>query len=318
MEPLKTFLLINKNEFCAGKDFKGSIIDILCNHLFKQGAKAKLENTYDEMARGINVEGDKKIIQLYPLDGTLIRDELKNPSIQRGDKVYAGHDLPVWRNDPDLAEIKIMVITQDPRRSDNEMTKNGMNPNDDCISISTPFGLHSQTYRSHKNRGLVHYLFNNLQEKLKKYNYNPKKLSFYYTDIYKFRGIAPAKDSNLPKDVKDKLNICIYIKVLKCEIETYKPDIILLMGNDAQNAWNEICNVLKDEISNGFNANTQTLPTPHPSPNANGKWKEKSEKWKEELKEHDLEISSFTADVKIDLIIELILKKLKDLNKIPL
>ena len=255
MEPLKTFLLINNNEFCAGEDFKGSIIDILCNHLFKQGAKAKLENTYDEMARGINVEGDKKIIQLYPLDGTLIRDELKNPSIQRGDKVYAGHDLPVWRNDPDLAEIKIMVITQDPRRSDNEMTKNGMNPNDDCISISTPFGLHSQTYRSHKNRGLVHYLFNDLQDELKKYNYTPEKLSIYYTDIYKFRGVA---SEDLDTENRD-----VYIEVLSCEIQRFDPNVILLMGKKAQDAWKTIYNS-NPTIINASNK-PKILPTPHPN-----------------------------------------------------
>lgn len=255
MEPLKTFLLINNNEFCAGEDFKGSIIDILCNHLFKQGAKAKLENTYDEMARGINVEGDKKIIQLYPLDGTLIRDELKNPSIQRGDKVYAGHDLPVWRNDPDLAEIKIMVITQDPRRSDNEMTKNGINPNDDCISISTPFGLHSQTYRSHKNRGLVHYLFNDLQDELKKYNYTPEKLSIYYTDIYKFRGVA---SEDLDTENRD-----VYIEVLSCEIQRFDPNVILLMGKKAQDAWKTIYNS-NPTIINSSNK-PKILPTPHPN-----------------------------------------------------
>lgn len=297
-------LTLNDNEFCAGPKFKDQIIDILYTHLFDRGAE--LEKIYDEMTVKIN-DPDKKIIKLYPLDGKRISNKLNKQLLQRNDFVYAGHDLPVWRNDPDQAKIKIMVITQDPRRSAVEMTANGMATTSDWISISTPFGLHSLTYRSHKNQGLVHYLFNKLQEKLAD-KYNPKDLSIYYTDIYKFRGVAPAKNSNEPKDVKDNLNIKIYIDVLKCEIKTYKPNIILLMGNDAQNAW--------DKISNDLNTNIQTLRTPHPSPNANGKWKDNSEKWKEELKEHDLEISSFTADVKIDLIIKLILKKLKDLNKL--
>lgn len=293
-------LIINNNEFCAGQIFKEKIIDILYKHLFKPGTY--LEIIYDEMTVKIK-DPDKKIIKLYPLDGKRISNKLNKQLLQRNGFVYAGHDLPVWRNDPDQAKIKIMVITQDPRRSTVEMTapKNNMKPTSDWISISTPFGLHSLTYRSNKNQGLVHYLFNDLQEELKKYNYNPEDLSIYYTDIYKFRGVAPAKNSNEPKDVKDNLNIKIYIDVLKCEIETYKPNIILLMGNDAQKAW--------DKISNDLNTDIQTLRTPHPSPTANGKW------INDYSKDYP-EISSFTADVKIDLIIKLILKKLKDLNKL--
>lgn len=290
-------LIINNNEFCAGQKFKDQIIDILYKHLFDPGTD--LEKIYDEMTVKIN-DPDKKIIKLYPLDGN-ISNKLNKRLLQRNDFVYAGHDLPVWRNNPDQAKIKIMVITQDPRRSAVEMTANGMDTTSDWISISTPFGLHSLTYRSNKNQGLVHYLFNDLQEELKKYNYNPEDLSIYYTDIYKFRGVAPAKNSNEPKDVKDNLNIKIYIDVLKCEIETYKPNIILLMGNDAQKAW--------DKISNDLNTDIQTLRTPHPSPTANGKW------INDYSKDYP-EISSFTADVKIDLIIKLILKKLKDLNKL--
>ena len=282
-------LIINNNEFCAGQKFKDQIIDILYKHLFDPGTD--LEKIYDEMTVKIN-DPDKKIIKLYPLDGN-ISNKLNKRLLQRNGFVYAGHDLPVWRNDPDQAKIKIMVITQDPRRSAVEMTapKNNMKPTSDWISISTPFGLHSLTYRSHKNKGLVHYLFNDLQEELQNYNYNPKDLSIYYTDIYKFRGVAPAKNSNEPKDVKDNLNIKIYIDVLKCEIKTYKPNIILLMGNDAQNAW--------DKISNDLNTDIQPLCTPHPSPTANGKWKEEYP-----------QKNSFTAEVKRDLIIKKLIPKL--------
>lgn len=286
-------LIINNNEFCAGQKFKDQIIDILYKHLFDPGTD--LEKIYDEMTVKIN-DPDKKIIKLYPLDGKRISNKLNEQLLQRNGFVYAGHDLPVWRNDPDQAKIKIMVITQDPRRSAVEMTapKNNMKPTSDWISISTPFGLHSLTYRSHKNKGLVHYLFNDLQEELKNYKYNPEDLSIYYTDIYKFRGVAPAKNSNEPKDVKDNLNIKIYIDVLKCEIETYKPNIILLMGNDAQKAW--------DKISNDFNTNIPTLRTPHPSPNANGKWKEEYP-----------QKNSFTADVKRNLILKKLKEDLKDM-----
>ena len=248
-----------------------------------------MEKIYEDMTKEINedviVACNRKIIKLYPCDGKNINDKLNKQCIQRNSVVYAGHDLPVWRNNPEQAKIRIMVITQDPRRNEVEMTNNGMLPTSNVIGISTPFGLHSQRYRSHKTRGLVHYLFNRLQEELKN-NCNSEELSIYYTDIYKFRGVAP-------KDVKDTPNMDIYVKVLRCEIEAYRPNVILLMGNDAQNAW--------DVISKNLKTNIQPLRTPHPSPNANGKWKEEYRG-----------ISSFTADVKINLI----LKRLKECLKI--
>ena len=185
-----------------------------------------------------------------------------------------------------------MVITQDPRRSYDEMNANGMSPTSDWIGISTPFGLHSLTYRSHKTKGLVHYLFNALQDELqKKYNYNPNDLSIYYTDVYKFRGVAPAKNSNTPNDVIDKPNMKIYAVVLRSEINLYKPDVIILMGKEAQNAWNS--------ISATISSNIPILSTPHPSPQANSKWKAKYPK-----------TSSFTACDKIDLILKELISKL--------
>ena len=276
-------LTIYDYDFCAGETFKKQIIEILYKYLFKK--TTNLETIYDEMTRNINVNtNNKKIIKLYQRDGTCLNDNLDTQSIQRNGSVYAGHDLPVWRNNPDNAKIKIMVITQDPRRSEVEMEGNKM-PNSKIISISTPFGLHSQTYRSHKTRGLVHYLFKDLQKELAdKYKYKPNELSIYYTDFYKFRGVAPNENSNAPKDVKDNCNIMRYVEVLRCEIEAYNPNVILLMGNDAQRAWNV--------ISKKISTNIKPLCTPHPSPNANRKWKERYP-----------EISSFTAENKRKLII---------------
>ena len=288
-------LNINKNEFCAGQKFKDQIIDILYKHLFDRGAE--LDKIYDEMTVKI-IDPDKKIIKLYPLDGKRISNKLNKQLLQRNDFVYAGHDLPVWRNDPDQAKIKIMVITQDPRRSAVEMTANGMHTTSDWISISTPFGLHSLTYRSHKNKGLVHYLFNDLQVELKNYKCNPEDLSIYYTDIYKFRGVAPAKNSNEPKDVKDNLNIKIYIDVLKCEIEAFKPNVILMMGKEAQNAW--------DKISNDLNTDIQTLPTPHPNA--------RSITWQ---KKYHNEMKDYSPKEKRRMLLNDIIDKLKSLNLIP-
>lgn len=244
-------LIINNNEFCAGQKFKDQIIDILYTHLFDRGAD--LENIYDEMSREINVMGNnKKIIKLYERDGIYIINKLNIQSIQRNNFVYAGHDLPVWRNDPNQAKIKIMVITQDPRRNEDEVNLNKKSASPHVISISTPFGLHSLTYRSHKNKGLVHYLFNDLQEELM--NYNPGDLSIYYTDIYKFRGVA--------SDDLDTDNLDVYKNVLGCEIEAFNPNVILLMGKEAQEAWKTIYNSNPNIIEA---SKTRILHTPHPT-----------------------------------------------------
>jgi hypothetical protein len=234
-------LVIQNNEFCAGKDFKGSIIDILYKYLFEQ--KAGLETIYDEMKKEINADSNLKI-KLYPVGGESLK-KLDPQHIQRNNSIYAGHDLPVWLNDPESADIRIMVISQDPRRNEKEMKENNM-PTSNVISISTPFGLHFKNWRSHKSKGLVHYLFDDMKNM-----FCNKKLGIYYTDIYKFRGV----DS---EDL-DTSNLNVYINVLSCEIQLFKPDVILLMGKEAQDAWKTINPAINDT------SKTKFIETPHPN-----------------------------------------------------
>ena len=251
-----TPLIINPYEFCEGQNFKDGIIDILYKYLFEPGAD--LEKIYYQMEREINAGSSLKI-KLYPVGGKFLKKGLKPDYIQRKKSIYAGHDLPVWLNDPGNADIRIMVISQDPRRSEKEMIENnkenGM-PTSNVISISTPFGLHFKNWRSHKLKGLVHYLFEDMKNK-----FCAKKLSIYYTDIYKFRGV----DSKY----LDTPNIDLYIKVLSCEIQLFKPDVILLMGKEVQKAWKTISPAI-------INASkTKIIETPH-STNARQKtWSDK-------------------------------------------
>lgn len=234
-------LIINPNEFCAGKKFKAGIIKILYNHLFKPGSN--LDVIYDDMTRDINADSRLKI-QLYKVCGIFLGN-LDPKHIQWNNSIYAGHDLPVWLNDPNSADIRILLISQDPRRNKEEMEENNM-PTSNVISISTPFGLHFKNWRSHKSKGLVHYLFEDMKKK-----YCDKKLSIYYTDIYKFRGVD-SKDLDTP-------NHNIYIKVLSCEIQLFKPDVILLMGNEVQKVWR----MINPAIINA--SKTKIIDTPHPT-----------------------------------------------------
>ena len=112
--------------------------------------------------------------------------------------------------------------------------------------ISTPFGLHFKNWRSHKSKGLVHYLFDDMKDM-----FCNKKLSFYCTDIYKFRGVD---SKNL-----DTSNLEVYIKVLSCEIQLFKPDVILLMGKEVQEVWKTINPAIIDA------SKPKILDTPHPT-----------------------------------------------------
>ena len=241
MVDIMTPLIINENDFCAGDDFKKRIIDVLYKYFFKQ--KAGLETIYDEMKKEINADSNLKI-KLYPVGGESL-NKLALQHIQTNNSIYAGHDLPVWLNDPQSSDIRIMVISQDPRRNEKEMKENNM-PTSNVISISTPFGLHFKNWRSHKSKGLVHYLFDDMKNM-----FCNKKLGIYYTDIYKFRGV----DS---EDL-DTSNLNVYINVLSCEIQLFKPDVILLMGKEAQDAWKTINPAINDT------SKTKFIETPHPN-----------------------------------------------------
>lgn len=222
-----TYPELNPNSFCAGNCFKSGVLDILYNHIFDR--KANLKAIYEGMTKQIN-EDRNKYIKLFPLDADFLKNSLCKQNLLQSGVVYAGHDLPVWQNDPKKAKKRIMVISQDPRRSKDEMCQNSMKLSP-VISISTPFGLHSKKWRNHKSKGLVHYLFDDLK---KEYKNNPEELSIYCTDIYKLRGVEPASI--------DYSNEKVYHEILKSEIINFNPDVILLLGRAAHNAWNKINN----------------------------------------------------------------------------
>ena len=230
-------LRINPIQFCTNGTFLDSIVDILCNTngIFTVSAKRDIRDIYTKMHRDF-IKPQYVIYSLSRnvingLNATLLNDPITN-------KIYAGHDLPVWLNDPSIAKHRILVLSQDPRRNAKEMSGKQ-------IGISTPFGLHSMTWRSHRSKGLVHYLFDKLINKF------GDEVCVYYTDIYKFRKTEPAQ--------LDINNLGRYQSVLCQEIILFKPTIVLLMGSKAKDAFNNIsCDVLKE-------LHPHIIDTPHPN-----------------------------------------------------
>lgn len=264
----KTNKLLLGKSFCPGT-FQERCIDILCEDakgLFTQEAKAYIKDIYETMRNDI----DKDDYPIYPIPGTFLNSKIDTKLITKDGNLYAGHDLPVWLNDPDKAIYKVLVLSQDPRRNNNEMKDMG-------IGISTPFGLHSAKWRSNRNRGMVHWLF---KELIDEYG---DKLSVYYTDLYKLRGVD-VKD--VSKSKLDSNNLEYYKCILKEEIKLFRPNVIFLMGKKAQQSFDTI----KDDIDID---SVHESPVPHP--NARVYTKNGKRLWGKFTKD------DFTVETKIDI-----------------
>ena len=92
------------------------------------------------------------------------------------------------------------------------------------IGLSTPFGLHSLSWRSDVRTGIIHYAVCEALEHFKK---EKKKACVYYTDMFKLRKAGKQDETTI-----DKQNIESYIKILQKEIELFEPTKIILLGKE--------------------------------------------------------------------------------------
>lgn len=260
----KTNKLVLGQLFCP-VPLQERCINILCEDtggLFTQKAKECIKNIYKTMQNDIDEDG----YHIYGIPGEFLNKNIKTTTLEKNGSLYAGHDFPVWLNDSDKAQYRILVLSQDPRRNEDEMK-------DKEIGVSTPFGLHSAKWRSNRNKGLVHWLFKELIEEY------GEELSVYYTDMYKLRGVDVR---NVQKSKLDSPNLGYYKCILKKEIELFDPNIIFLMGKKAQQSFNTI----KDDI-----AIKNVVPVPHPNARAQ----------KGKCKWGEYEIPDFTFKSKLDI-----------------
>lgn len=237
--------------FCPCENFRRKVIEILCGNdgLFDLSSFQTILEIYKEMEDNVNSDTvNAPKVKIYQLGQNALNGNISTNKLLRNNTLSCGHDLPVWINDPCEAELRIMVLSQDPRRNKKEMGKMK-------IGISSPFGLHSIYWRSNKNTGMIHQM---AQRIIKDYKYG-KDVCFYYTDILKLRG-TDSKDM-------DNNNIDIYKRILRKEIELFKPTIVLLLGKEAKNAYDKV----SENMESSFNATEIKLP--HPNARIkNGKW----------------------------------------------
>lgn len=218
------------SDFCPHSTFEKKIEDILHWYLLNSGFRydrnmtgilfKSISEVYEDMRIHINIPN---VLNLYFTPDGVLKSSL-NPSYLTDQTygIYAGLDLPIWLNDPLTATKRIMVIGQDPRRNDKEMQNTP-----DCITLSTPFGFHSHSWRL-SNKGLIHQVFEDIINNY--YQNNGSNLCVYFTDFYKFRKAEGSKSKI------DTPNIDVYYDTLSCEICNFQPDLIIPVGCKAASA----------------------------------------------------------------------------------
>ena len=217
---MKLYSVINPPcTFCdPGKSFEKDLEDILCSTLFTSAAQQPISEIYDDMRVNVNSAIKPK---LYPLPASLLSSAvIRNGLTNANGKVFAGHDLPIWLNNPETADVRIMIVGQNPYRDDETMKANNCNG----LGISTPWGIHSLTWRKGILRGL---LFHVAMELIDMCAAKGKTLSVYITDAYKL--------CKVDTTAADTANANLYKDILEKEIELVNPDIIIPVGDAAQN-----------------------------------------------------------------------------------
>lgn len=258
---------IYPNLFCLYSHFENQVIGILNKHLFSKpitplsntsSAITSIHDIYEDMRSTCDFPDiDKK----YMIDGSCVA--VNRVGLTTQGHIYAGHDLPIWINDPDSADCKIMIVGQDPRRTPAEMYDYNC-PTMDQITISSPFGMHMRYHRRKINT--IPKLVLGLIDCASEHN---KKMSVYLTDLYKMRGVDPSGIN--------AINIQTYLDVLKEEITLFNPCVIILLGKQVMNDFG-ICGPYFSTTSKLYGKYT-CLPVPHPSgANANEIKKVKEEK----------------------------------------
>src|SRR5574344_74945 len=228
---------LNKKFFCpisfvGESNFRQNVIDILEKYLLGSGRKNNYSyskanpksptftknfypNNLDDWYNNSKTKGiiknlnisRKKRKKTYPQkEGFISASTLKVSTtnlLASPNGVMAGLDTPVWldfdgidwkkekiKPNPKNSNERIMVISQDPRRDQDEM---GYPTHSKCIALSTPFGWHDYDWRNDGRYNLTEQIFKGVLAK--------KKVSLYFTDVYKLRRMEP---SDLDSQYEDK------------------------------------------------------------------------------------------------------------------
>lgn len=240
---------IDKACFCNNSSrLRDGIIRIISNYLLPTGNISykrnrnggcfypdNLEEWYSHMDEKLNDDlkpGEHK--EGY-IDGCVKNGIERSLLENKNTGIVAGLDTPVWIGNP-KADTRIMIVSQDPRRSLNEMADHSQ-----CISLSSPFGWHDIGWRSNGRTGLLPQICWKIVQEQK------DNVCFYFTDLYKFRkaNTAGKKDDSI---VDKKRNEKSYLRIIEEEISVFSPTHIVLMGS-------AVCNtpLYKNLVGKEFN-----------------------------------------------------------------
>lgn len=182
-------------------------------------------------------------------DTTNIPIPITNSVIRQiADTAVTSLDLPTWFN-LSVSDRRVMLLSQDPMPRSEWY--------DDCRDAvcSSPFGLHSKSWREKSNGGgrmwgLVQNMISN-------------NIGVYLTDVRKF--YFRTADNNRKYIAPTDTIKGIYSSLLSKELQIIKPDAIVSFGNQASNTLSELfsCEL---EI--------KTINMPHFSGQAQGKIKD--------------------------------------------
>jgi hypothetical protein len=168
-------------------------------------AEACLTNVDQNAKPDARLRVDRKLFRLP--NGSALSDLFTMPCF--------GHDMPVWfRNKKKTLDHakKIMVISQDPKRTENQ-DKIG------AITLSTPFGVHSADYRRHTRNDVVSDFINYLGD-----SYG----IVYLTDARKLY-VGTGKVSEMVQGEGNHLR-AKFDKLIMEEIGDFAPDLIVTLG----------------------------------------------------------------------------------------
>ena len=101
-------LRINRDMFCPNTQFLDQVVEILCKSsgIFDVSTKKPVKDIYNDMRQNIN----NNQYFIYPLRGILVQNGINDKLLKSNGRYYAGHDLPVWLNDPSKTRHRRAMI----------------------------------------------------------------------------------------------------------------------------------------------------------------------------------------------------------------
>lgn len=199
---------MNMISICKSAQRSGKVAEILSKDLFLgKVSEQVIEGWYDQFRANY----------LKPALGPYMLDVANPLALVDAEKMYLGHDLPVWLGAEDASK-HVMIIGQDPVRSDAQKLGE--------LTIASPWGLHYPSGYHQKHASFMNNVVCPLVD---------NGIEVYLTDFWKlFATSAPVNDRKRVLDSRKNIqSLCIdYAEILKKEIELVQPDHIIIMSSN--------------------------------------------------------------------------------------